>query len=79
MHGRKRAWNVSWDAGSSRGSGGASGTCRAGGAEARGEALRVAERGRQTEVWGRTVEMEKVSKACESNERTNGQTLKVQT
>ena len=45
---------MSWDVGSSRGSGGASGTCRAGGAEARGEALRVAERGRQTEVWGRT-------------------------
>ena len=25
------------------------------------------------------IEMEKMSKACESNERTSGQTLKVQT
>ena len=50
--GRKRAWDVSWDAGSSRGSGGAPGTCGAGGSEARGEALRVDERGRQTAGLG---------------------------
>ena len=50
--GRKRARDVSWDAGSSRGSGGAPGTCGAGGSEARGEALRVDERGRQTAGLG---------------------------